>query len=153
MTDQPLDSNMQGRINNMFSNQDLPAYTSLSEVAAMKAHIQELEKKLLAADISPSSAKDQGQQVKEIKPTQTDKYLSTSTPTNTVQQETSTQKVSFLRSLLTAPTFGDLGKNRIARLQHQILLGLIFSGDPCAYSPYRYVESDLYHNQSYHPGG
>lgn len=123
MTDQPLDSNMQGRINNMFSNQDLPAYTSLSEVAAMKAHIKELEKKLLDVEM-PSSRSDQDQQVKEIKPSQTDKYLSSSI----IPQETSKQKVGFLRDLLSAPTFGDLAKNRIARLQHQILLGLMFTG-------------------------
>lgn len=47
MTDQqPLDNNMQGRINNIFSGQDLPSYANVREVEAMKARIQELETKL-----------------------------------------------------------------------------------------------------------
>ncbi len=110
--------NIQRRVDNLFTNQELPAYTSLSEVAAMKDRIQELEKKLLVAE-------DQNQQAKEIKFNQTDNYLSSS---NTAGQGSDKQKVGFLRSLLTAPSFGDLAKNRVARLQHQILLGLFFTG-------------------------
>jgi|GEM_PF-6553192 len=33
---------------------------------------------------------------------------------------------SFLRKFLSPPTFGDLNKNRIANIQHKILLGLFF---------------------------
>lgn len=132
MTDQPLDSNMQGRINNMFSNQDLPAYTSLSEVASMKARIQELEKKLSGVDVS-SVSDDSNQDIparklKPVTPVKPISSVNTSTLSATSQEQAAPKNVSFLRSLFSAPTFGDLGKNRIARLQHQVLLGLLFSG-------------------------
>src|SRR5688572_7255422 len=130
MTDQTLDNNMQGRINKMFSNQDLPAYTSLSEVTAMKEHIQELEKKVLALSIPTSMQKD-GELPPAIGPSPRNQGNPgwTSSGMDVIEpQETTVQKPGFLRGLLSAPTFGDLAKNRIASLQHKILLGLFFTG-------------------------
>jgi signal transduction histidine kinase/PAS domain-containing protein len=130
MTDQTLDNNMQGRINKMFSNQDLPAYTSLSEVTAMKEHIQELEKKVLALSIPTSMQKD-GELSPAIGPSPRNQDypgLTSSGLNISEPQQTTEQKPGFLRGLLSAPTFGDLAKNRIASLQHKILLGLIFTG-------------------------
>jgi PAS domain S-box-containing protein len=130
MTDQTLDNNMQGRINKMFSNQDLPAYTSLSEVTAMKEHIQELERKVLALSIPTSMQKDgELPSAGGSSPINQGNPVLTSSGLNMIEpQQTTEQKPGFLRGLLSAPTFGDLAKNRIASLQHKILLGLLFTG-------------------------
>jgi signal transduction histidine kinase/PAS domain-containing protein len=127
MTDQTLDNNMQGRINNLFSNQDLPAYTSLSEVTAMKEHIQELEKKILSLTM-PNAASVEGGLAQSTTPSSANHVPFQRLNVTEPPHQAVAQKPGFLRSLLSAPTFGDLAKNRIASLQHKILLGLIFTG-------------------------
>lgn len=42
--------------------------------------------------------------------------------------ETNQKRAGFISRILTPPTFGDLAKDRIASLQHRILLGLILTG-------------------------
>src|SRR3990172_8402486 len=43
---EPLDDNMQDRINNLFSGQEPPSHASIRDVEAMKVRIRELEAEL-----------------------------------------------------------------------------------------------------------
>ena len=106
-TPNPSDDAMKKRIDEMFSGQELPSYASLGEVNAMKARIRELEEKLYQST-KPAVASLKLEEV------------------NSVVEEKVTEKrpKSGILSLLTPPSFGNLAKDRIAKLQHQILLGI-----------------------------
>ncbi|MBL8076335.1 MAG: GAF domain-containing protein [Anaerolineales bacterium] len=121
---------MQNRINNMFSNQELPTYIGLRQVEEMKAHIQELEAKVLALS-TPPAVHD------ATIPPELGKPSSATTGFLPVPEEqtepmspgeTNQKSASLIRRILTAPTFGNLAVDRIASLQHKILLGLITTG-------------------------
>ena len=118
----PANENIQKRIDNLFAGQELPAHASLKEVEAMKTRIAALEAELLSA----STPKEASSEVGII---DTNDNLSSineveSQPTS---KEFEQKKSGFLRSLFRAPTFGDPSKNRIASLQHKILIGLTFT--------------------------
>lgn len=71
MADQnSFDNNIQGRINNLYTNQDIPSYASLKDVETMKARIRELEEKLAAKDLSTSPTEQAESKVNEPAPSQ-----------------------------------------------------------------------------------
>ncbi|MBL8049735.1 MAG: hypothetical protein JNM46_00805, partial [Anaerolineales bacterium] len=118
------DDPIQKRIDNLFAGQDLPAHASLKEVEAMKNRIAELEAELLS--VSSTQAL-----IHSNKPSSEVSTISSDTLSSineTESQSTSTAfeqpKSGFLRRLFRAPVFDDLAKNRIAGLQHKILVGL-----------------------------
>lgn len=113
----PSDDAMKKRINNMFSDQDLPSYASLSEIAAMKARILELEEKLAQQSAADSS--------REPQPAQRESNLGKNQPERPSSGK-EPSKNGFL-ALLRAPTFADATKNRVSNLQNLILLGLLGS--------------------------
>jgi len=112
------DEHMQKRINDLFAGQELPAHASLQEVEAMRSRIVELEEKLLQASSKPQVSNS----IVEV----ADSFSSDISVENS-QKETSEKKSGFLARIFRAPTFGDLSKNRVASLQHKILLGLTFT--------------------------
>lgn len=113
----PSDDAMKKRINNMFSDQDLPSYASLSEIAAMKARILELEEKLAQQSAADSSREPQSaQRESNLGKNQPER------PSNGKEPS----KNGFL-ALLRAPTFADATKNRVSNLQNLILLGMLGS--------------------------
>jgi signal transduction histidine kinase len=117
----PADDHMQARINNLFAGQELPAHASLQEVEAMRNQIVELEEKLVKL-----SSKSQHQEVSDSKVDVADTF-SSSTPEENTSKGISEKKSGFLARIFHAPTFSDLSKNRVASLQHKILLGLTFT--------------------------
>lgn len=108
-TPNPSDDAMKKRIDEMFSGQNLPSYASISEVEAMQNRIRELEEKLQQS----------------AKPVATELKLENVIPVAEEKTVEAPHKSGFLRNLLTPPVFGDLAKDRIAKLQHQILLGIV----------------------------
>jgi signal transduction histidine kinase len=116
--DDAANGKMQKRIKDLFSNQEPPSYESIRDVEAMKARIKELEAKLLE---TPGTNRPRSSS------SAMDNQYSNEIANLSIVRETEPKKAGFLTSLLRAPTFGDPSKNRIANLQHKILMGLTFT--------------------------
>lgn len=110
--------NMQKRINNLFAGQDLPAHASLQEVEAMRNRIAELEEKLLKQSIQ-----SQHQNNLDSNMIEAESYTSDENSETGIREK----ETGFLAKIFRAPTFNDLAQNRVASLQHKILLGLTFT--------------------------
>ena len=115
--DKAADEKMQKRLGSLYSKQDLPTPASISEVETMKARIRELEAKLL--ELSSYRSRNIN--------SQTDSQYSNEIANPSTAKEKEQKQANSLTSLLRAPVFGDISKNRIASLQHKILVGLTFT--------------------------
>ncbi|MBC7879074.1 MAG: GAF domain-containing protein [Anaerolineales bacterium] len=104
--------NIQKRLNNLYSKQELPTHVSISEVEAMKIRISELE-----AELARQPKADEGATFSEIKP-----EVILPKPSNK-KVEPQAVETSWLPSFLTAPVFeDDIEKTRSAQLLHQITM-------------------------------
>src|SRR5688572_15438036 len=119
--DAGMKNNIRNKFEKIFSDQELPSHASITEVEAMKTRVRELEAKLLefSSYNIPSSPKNINSDI--------DSQYSNEIANPSIAKEKEQKKTSFLTSLLRAPIFGDISKNRIASLQHKILLGLTFT--------------------------
>lgn len=114
--DKAHNDNIRKRLDNLYSKQELPTHASISDVESMKARIRELEAKLL--EFSSSTIAGSPKNINS----EMDSQYSNEIANASVTRE---KKKNFLTNLLRTPIFGDLSKNRIASLQHKILLGLM----------------------------
>lgn len=135
--DEIAKENIQKRLDNLYSNQELPSPASIHEVDAMKARISELEAKLALHELKGFEPQASPIEKNLIHQSMASEILSpdmenakkTSSEKTSIHQPISKpeqKKPGFLKDLLRAPTFADFAKNRVASLQHRILLGLFF---------------------------
>ena len=135
--DEIAKENIQKRLDNLYSKQELPSHASIHEVDAMKARISELEAKLALQELTGFEPQASPIEKNLIHQSMASEILSpdmenakkTSPEKTSINQPISKpeqKKPGFLRDLLRAPTFADFAKNRVASLQHRILLGLFF---------------------------
>ncbi len=131
--------NIQKQYENLFSKQDEPPALSLREVEALKGRVAELEATLAQHELTsfepqaspngknpPQQSEAFGTMRQDIENAEKTNLKPGSIPRPPLKSEQ--EKPSFLRALLRAPTFGDAAKNRIASLQHKIIIGLLVTG-------------------------
>ena len=110
--DEVAKGNIQKRLNNLYSKQELPSHASISEVEAMKTRINELE-----AELAHQPKADAGSSFPEMKP-----EAVLPKPSNKKVEPQATKK-SWLPAFLSAPVFeGEAEKTRSAKLLHQITM-------------------------------
>jgi PAS domain S-box-containing protein len=135
--DEIAKENIQKRLDNLYSKQELPSHASISEVDAMKARINELEAKLALQELAgfePQASPIEKSLIHqsralEILSQDMENAKKPSSEKTSIHQpfpKPERKKTGFFRDLFRAPTFADIAKNRVAGLQHRILLGLFF---------------------------
>jgi GAF domain-containing protein len=109
-----MKKSIQKRFESMFTGEGEPLTNmSINEVESLKARVAELEAKLAE---EPAAA--------ESVPVETESRTITRTSAEESNLVKKQEKEGFFRSLLRAPILDDASTNRVASLQHKILLGL-----------------------------
>jgi GAF domain-containing protein len=117
-------ANIQKRVESLFTDQELPAPESIRQVQALKTRIAELEatlEKQRPAEATPTLTPAKST-VSPLEPSDPTGPISKERPLEPQQS-----KDGFFSNLFRAPKFGNPAKDRIAGLQHTILLGLLFA--------------------------